>query len=671
VRGAVVLTIFIKELRDTLRDRRALFAAVVMPILVHPLIFLLMGNVMASHEAARKTLKPELAVWGPVPAKIVAALERELGARVVARRAERPRDVEAEARLAIDTGGAHLILAAGAGADARFAGDESATIDLYYDELKSASDAAHDRVADALKKLRASELQARLARHGLPAEFDKPLELTPHNLTDKKRRAGDIGGGILAFVLLFVIIVSGMLPAIDLTAGEKERGTLQTLLCAPVRPLEIVAGKYLTVVAFSIIGASANLAAMSFALGRQLAVARDLLEFSLSAGTYLKVFGAMVPMALTISALLLALSVFARSFREAQSYLTPVFLLLLLPTAAAMMPGMSLDRSTAFLPIVNLALLVRALLNGHATAELYALVLTANLAYATMAILLAARIFETEQVLLGGERPWRDVFGRADRARVTPSPRSALLFCAVLFVATYYGMLWAAPHARGVAALVALVQLCLLVPAIAWVALARSSFRATFSLRLPTARGALGGVLIASGTWAVGTVVALAELRLFPGARAYSESLEGLFAGGGFALIAVGAVLPAIAEEACFRGVVLSGFANTGSRALAVGGSALAFGLFHFNPYHIVVAGTLGLVLAFATLESGSILIAFFAHLINNALQLARPHFPSLEWTGNGWAIGAGCAAALIGLWVIRGSRRSDAIKESARASRP
>jgi sodium transport system permease protein len=658
-----VFTIFVKELIETLRDRRALFAAVVLPILLHPLIFLFMGNVLASHEAARKSLKPDLAIWGPVPARVVSALEHDLGARVVERRRVRPADTEDEARRAIETGGVHLVLAADAGADARFAGDESAALDLYYDELKSSSDAAEDRVTTALKTLRASELDARLRRHALPAAFDKPIDPIPHNLTDKRRRAGDLGGGILAFVLLFVIIVSGMLPAIDLTAGEKERGTLQTLLCAPVRPLEIVAGKYLTVVTFSIAGASANLAAMSFALGRRLDATREVLEFSLSAGTYLKIFGAMVPMALTVSALLLALSVFARSYREAQSYLTPIFLMMLLPTAVAILPGLSLDHATAFVPIVNLALLVRALLNGHATAELYALVLIANLVYATLAILLAARIFETEQVLLGGERPWRDVFGRSGHARVTPSPRSVLAFCALLFVVTYYGMLWVAPHARGVVALLCLIEIgFMLAPAAAWVALTRASWRATFSLRLPTARGALGGLLVAAGAWAVGSAIALAEVRLFPGAQQYSRELEGLFGGGGWSLLVAGALLPAIAEEACFRGVILSGLANTGSRVIAVGGSALAFGLFHFNPYHIAVAGTLGLILGFATLESGSIFVGMLAHFVNNGLQLLQPMFPSLARLESRWPLLIGCASTLIGLWLIRGSRAKESV---------
>jgi sodium transport system permease protein len=661
VRPRIVFTIFVKELVETLRDRRALFAALVLPVMVHPLILLFAGRVAASDQAERHALRPVIAIWGPVPAPVVTTLERELSATIFERSERVPDDTEREARRIIDGGHAHLVIAASAGARERFAGDESATLDLYFDELKSSSDAAHDRAVEALKTLRASELSARLARHQLPPLFDQPIALTHHELAGKQRRGGDLAGRMIAVVLFFAILVSGYLPAIDLTAGEKERGTLQTLLCAPVRPIEIVTGKYLTVVLFSLVGAAASLAAMAFALSRQVAAMREHLVFDLSAATYLKIFCALVPMALFVSALLLALAVFARSFREAQSYLQPIMLALVVPAGIASMPGMELGPSTAFVPVVNLALAVRALLAGQATAQLYGLVVLSNVLYATMAIVFAARVFETEQVLLGGERPWRDVFGRAGRARVTPSPRSALLFCAVLVVVTYYVVVYIGPYARGVLPALLMIQLgVFLVPAIVWTRASGCSLAATFSLRAPTARALAGALCIASGTWAVGTTIGRVLSWIAPGGlEAYGAQLEDLFRGGGVPVLVAGAVLPAIAEEACFRGVVLSGLANTGSRAAAIAGSAIAFGLFHLNPYHMVIAGSLGLVLGFATLESGSIFVGAIVHLVNNALGLGAAQWPSLaRWMESRVGIAIGCASVLAGLVLVRNSRR-------------
>ncbi len=659
MRPSIVFTIFAKELRDTLRDRRALFAAVILPILLHPLIFMFMGGVMASHEAERAALRPRVAVWGDVPAPVVAALATELKADVVDRRATRPTETEAEARRAIESGTAHLVLAADAGTAANFTGDATAVVELYYDELRSGSDAAYDRSKEVLSKLEKSEANARLVRHSLPASLDRPLDPVARNLTDKKRRAGDFAGGIIGFALFFVLIVSGMLPAIDLTAGEKERGTLQTLLCAPVRPLEIVAGKYLTVATFSIVGAAGNLSAMSFVLAREKVAARGALEFSVGAATFVKVFVAIVPMALLVAALMLVIAVFARSFREAQSYLTPIFIALLLPNFVAMMPGMDLTSATAFIPVVNLSLLVRGLFNGHATVQLYFLVLIANLAYAAMAVSLAARIFESEQVLLGGERPWRDVFGRGEVARRTPTPRDALLFSAILMVVAYYGMVLLTPRLNGIIATLAALEIGLmLVPALLWTTLRRNDLRETFSLRAPTARGLAGGVLLAAGTWAVATLVARAEMHFFPGAQAYSEQLEHLLGGGGAALLIAGALLPAIAEEACFRGVILSGLANSGSRTTAVLGSAIAFGIFHFNPYHMIIAGTIGLILGFATLETGSIYIGALIHLVNNALRLLTPNHPILNRLESTPALVIGCVLTALGLALVRNSRR-------------
>src|SRR5262249_28776219 len=122
-------------------------------------------------------------------------------------------------------------------------------------------------------------------------------------------------GQALPLIMLIVMLTCGFLPAADLTAGEKERGTLQTLLCAPVRPMEIVSGKYLAVVLVSLLGGAANLAAMSLALAR---FASNVAEMEIQFGwsTALAVFASMVPTALLLGALLLSVAVFARSFRE-------------------------------------------------------------------------------------------------------------------------------------------------------------------------------------------------------------------------------------------------------------------------------------------------------------------------------------------------------------------
>src|SRR5262249_4226059 len=157
------------------------------------------------------------------------------------------------------------------------------------------------------------EVAARLERRALPPRFISPVAVTDQDLASADQRAADVLGRMIPMIFLLVMVTCGLLPAIDLTAGEKERGTLQTLLCAPVPALEIVTGKYLTVVLVALTGAAANLGAMGLALSRQL-VGVEELHLNLNLPTAGLIFLSMMPAAFLIAALLLSVAVFARSF---------------------------------------------------------------------------------------------------------------------------------------------------------------------------------------------------------------------------------------------------------------------------------------------------------------------------------------------------------------------
>ena len=667
MRWRAVSSIFGKELTETLRDRRTLFALIVLPILLQPLLMMAFGELVASEQAARQGIEPNLVLWGPVPEVAEHALQDKLKAKVVARLPAIPADAEGQSRALIAKGEADVIVAALPEAATAFSSDGTAMIQLYYDSVGNRSGAAHERVEDVLDEVRNSELTARIARRALPAAFDKPLLYAQHDLASKENKGGDFAGRVLPMVLLLMVLLGAIYPAIDMTAGEKERGTMQTLLCAPVRPVEIVAGKYLVVVLIALTSAAVNLAAMGFALSRQIAaVDAKSMQFALGPRVFVAVFAAMIPAALLLSALLLGMAVFARSFREAQTYLTPVVTALIVPGFVATLPSVGLDPVMALIPVVNLALLLRDLLRGDATTSMYVLVTTASMAYAAMAIFFAARVFESEQVLLGGEQPWSDVFGRRDVAQATPRPGTAVLFVAVLLVTVYYGSLFADPARLGVVGGVAAIQLgLLLAPVLLAAKFSGVDFKATFSLRPLTPRALAGTLLLASGAWSLGSVVGAAESALFPGTAKYFEELMKSLGGGTEHLPVAVAVLllaglPAIAEEACFRGFVMSGLANTGSRTIAVVGSAVAFGLLHLSPYHIVPAAAVGLALGFATLESGSIFAGACVHFVNNALGVTAERVPAVRGLlESNTAIGLGLLLTVAGLALLRGSRAS------------
>lgn len=660
MRPGIVFHIFRKDLVETLRDRRTVVMAFVVPALIYPLLFTLLGSVATDKRGELERTRARLAVWGPVPEAVLGAVEQKARADVADRRAVPPEKLEEEARRLVAAKTVHVVLVTPTGASG-----PSIPIRVLADSTNVDSDAMERRVSRVLHDSGAELLRARMTALGQDPAAARPLDLHEEDLADAARRGASFAASLLPYLLLVLVATSGFYAALDLTAGEKERGTLQTLLTAPVRSVEIVAGKYLTVLALTLAATVCNLGSIALALARGTAAMEAGARFSLGLTGAGAIFLTVLPAALLIVALLMAVGVLARSYREGQTYLMPILLLVMLAGFASFLPGAELTAGTALVPLLNVTLLVHDILVGRAGPSQVMIVWGVSLAWAVLGILLAARVFQTEQVLLSGEKPWRDVFSPAVQSSGAPSPLTpgnALLFSAVLLVLTYYGSALFERRA-GVAVLILGSQLGLfLLPSLLWCRLFRAPLGETLQLRWPTARGWAATVLLAAGGWSVGAVV-WEQLLRFPGARAYSDWLGELLGkqgqlGLGTALLLV-ALLPAVAEEVTFRGVVLAGLRRSGSRWVAVVGSALVFGLFHINPYHVVAASVMGLLLGWVALESGSILPGMLIHLVNNGAQVLLERIPDVaDQIRSPRVVALALALTALGAWLVRGSRR-------------
>jgi len=667
VRPAIVLHIFRKDLVETLRDRRTVVMAFLVPALIYPLLFTLLGSVATDKRGELERTRVRLAAWGPVPESALRAVEQQSRADVVDRRDSAPVDAEAEARRLVASKKVHLVLLTPSGASGT-----SIPIRILADSTNVDSDAMERRVSRALTEHGAELLRQRMTALGQDPSAARPLDIREEDLADAARRGASFAAALLPYLLLVLVATSGFYAALDLTAGEKERGTLQTLLTAPVRSVEIVAGKYLAVLALTLAATICNLGSIALTLSRATAAMETGARFSLGLSSAGAIFLTVLPAALLIVALLMAIGVLARSYREGQSYLMPILLLVMLAGFASFLPGAELSAGTALVPLLNVTLLVHDILIGKAGATQVMLVWAVSLAWAVLGILLAARVFQTEQVLLSGEKPWRDVLSPGVRSGRGLTPGNALLFAAVLLVLTFYGSVLV-ERRGGVAALILVSQLgFFLIPSLVWCRLFRAPLVDTLQLRWPTARGWVATVFLAAGGWSVGAVV-WAQLLRFPGARAYSDWLGELLGkqgelGLGTALILV-ALLPAVAEEVTFRGVVLAGLRRSGSRWIAVVGSALVFGLFHINPYHVVAAFAVGLLLGWVALESGSLLPGVLIHLVNNGAQVLLDRMPSLaEQLRSPMIAALALASTAVGAVLVRGSRRLSPEPPSDRA---
>ena len=216
---------------------------------------------------------------------------------------------------------------------------------------------------------------------------------------------------LVPLVLILMTITGAVYPAIDLTAGERERGTLETLIAAPISRMALLLAKYIAVLTVAVLTAMVNLVAMTVTIMSS-SLHEQLFPDGLSITLMVEIFGLMVLFAAFFSAILLALTSFARSFKEAQAYLIPVMLLAISPGLLSLMPGLQLTGLLAVAPLVNIVLLSRDLLEASTTPGMAALAIVSTVVYAVGALLLASKVFGNDALLYASRGSWSDLFRR-------------------------------------------------------------------------------------------------------------------------------------------------------------------------------------------------------------------------------------------------------------------
>jgi sodium transport system permease protein len=335
---------------------------------------------------------------------------------------------------------------------------------------------------------------------------------------------------------------------------------------------------------------------------------------------------------------------------------------LTLLAGVAALPVVELNRWTALAPVLNIALLIKALFLGEVKTELIFSTLLSAAIHAALALLLAARVFGREQVLLGGREGTRALLGLARRAGGEPSAAFALTALGAIQVLFFYGSL--AVERLGFAAQLAVTQIgFFLAPTLALVLGFGYSARETFALRLPAWRGAAGAVLLGLSGW---IVVAGLLLPLAPPPDALTEELgrQVLLGGAPFALVLLlAAVTPALCEELLFRGLVFSGLRRVGPAA-AIVASSLLFGLAHGSIYRLLPTAFLGLGMGYARYCTSSIAAGAIIHLLNNGIAVSLLYFnpPWVKGFSEGgvpWGVTAAAIAVYaVGIALLRWGAR-------------
>ena len=698
-----VSVIFRKELLETVRDHRTLIAMVAVPVLLYPL--LLIGMAHAFRATTVNLQKESYTVGVPSATDVewleaviardlerfknkapIPASQREKAGRNV-RRVTRPDHL----KVSVVTGDPasriadreiHAFIESDAGPGDFFAADKPTTVTITYDRAEIRSEMA----AAVLQEMLHREAYHLLLRHlengrDTNVGMAEPIVITGKSVATAEKMGGSALGTIVPLLLVLMTLTGAIYPAIDLTAGERERGTLETLLAAPTAPTYLVAGKFLVVSTIAMVTALLNLTSLAFTI--QVSGVSGMIAGQQNATIPLSVFPlimlSMVPFAVLSSAILLAVASFARTFKEAQNYVAPVMMAVLVPAAAGTIPGVELSPGMAVTPVLNVTLLTRELLLGHFDWLLIALVLASTSLYAAAAVAVAGRIFGTEAVMFADSRSLLAIWRRRN---IPPgqdvSISLALALAAVAFVVVFHGhqaceRLFSGGAARAVGirfggiSCVSLMAFVGLPVAATWYAKIN---RACLRPRAPRMGSVVGAGLIGLGSWAIAMQIGLHQ----PIDEQMKEQMELLGKHLGVlplpALLVILAVVPALAEEFFFRGVVQGAVERSTSPLRAILLSSLAFALFHFSIDKLLVTFLMGVVLGWVCWRSGSIWPGVLLHLGHNGVStLASFYGPltkALGLTGveeTKWVpvpVLAGAAALVVlGIATVRFSRRT------------
>ena len=712
-----------REVRDQLRDRRTIFVIAILPLLLYPLLgmtFLQVAQFMKEHPttiwvigAERLPAEPalldgdtfrsdllslpsdgrlfELTIESQVPAGDIETLANEAvgsGAydavvyfpESFANNVKDLTESSEEKRADIASTAESNSSSTDRRSDQQNLSEEGGP-EVFFNQAKDKSRVARDRVVAILTRWRTQVVDQTLSEKSLPANMARPFLVVSQDLSAPTGRTAAAWSKILPFIIIIWAMTGAFYPAVDLCAGEKERGTLETLLSCPASRHEIVLGKLVTVMLFSIATSLLNLFSLTFT-GRF--VMAQLHSYGSLEGleigppplnTIVWLFAALIPISALFSALSLALAAMARSSKEGQYYLMPLMLgtmpLMMLP----MLPAVELDLGNSLVPVSGIILLLRNLIEGeYAEALKYSIpVIAVTTICCWLAVLWAIHQFQDENVLFHESeqfslRAWLVHLIR-DRDDVPTIAQAFLCAVTVLILrffsstvlpvaADWQSLLW-----QNIVSQVALIA----GPAVLMAVLLTKRPATTLLLRRPQWSHLLLAGLLAVAMHPVVSTFANGIRWLYPISEQTMEKLEAfqtMLAGAPniWALLLMVAVFPAICEELAFRGFVLSGLRRMKNQALAILVSSLFFGIAHQMLQQSIAAFAVGMLIGFVSIKSNSILPCMFYHLIHNSLPLLAAYwieelggvagFVELDNGGlvYGWPIVSVCIAAALAI---------------------
>ncbi|MBB1292102.1 MAG: sodium transport system permease protein [Pseudoalteromonas rhizosphaerae] len=397
--------VFKKELKELLRDKKTLIFIVALPVAIFPLLFAVMAFIssQATLEAEQKVHTYAI-INGEYAQSFTDKVFYHKSFQLY--KGEHTFNTVAELTEAVKAGIIDMGIFLPADAKQNLDDAKQSQWQVVYNDAK-AINFLFDRVKELAEEFGNKLRAEKLLSYGVSVEQQSaiidPIKVVKVDTADKRENLGEKIGGFIPYLLIPLVLMGATYPAIDLGAGEKERGTLETLLLTPITRTQLVLGKFITLLAASI--ATTTITVLSMGVWISIAISFIDLDVIKTAFSSLRVldlaliFIILLPVAAIFSSLALAISIYARSFKEAQNYMTPLSMGVIFPIIVALLPNVELTAKTAFIPVTNVALAIKEIIKGTIDYTLLGLIFLATVIVAGALLAFCVKWFNKEEVL--------------------------------------------------------------------------------------------------------------------------------------------------------------------------------------------------------------------------------------------------------------------------------
>lgn len=394
----MIKVIFLKEIKELMRDRRTMMAMMVIPVLVFPLLLGVITSVTKNFEESQAAETLKIGVTGNYSGAFLSQLDtipEAIGPKTIVPFNTDSRD---ELISLIRNDSLSIVFNFQPSSD-------SANVNYIEVFFQGTNLGSQNRAKAYIAILEEIGRNEQLTKLGITPEQITPFLVDYVNVSTNEEMIGKVAGGFLPYIFIIFGFIGCMYPAIDLFTGEKERKTLETLLTAPVERWKILVGKMLVVVT------SGLLAAVFAILGLFLAMEvfelvddpelRGVIKNILNPVFIVSLLLLLVPLTLFFAGIMIPITVGAQSFKEAQSVLTPINFLVILPAIIGLLPGIELNYITAFIPIVNVVLSTKELIAGSLDLVLVGISFATTVLLAVLSVLISYKRFGSEKNIVG------------------------------------------------------------------------------------------------------------------------------------------------------------------------------------------------------------------------------------------------------------------------------